>query len=171
MPRTISSLAIAAAAALAVTLPAQASAQTFVTTGRDTMRGLPGTEVAVENIEQDLAADGVTVAAIQADVVRRLQAAGVTVYSSQTANASPAKAYLYVHVSSLKVPTMGIYTMHVAVQLRQTVRSLASNSNIVDAMTWDHNDVVVLPVAQVSGVRTVIDEFVDEFIQDWKSVH
>ena len=159
------------AALFVATFAHAASAQTFVATGKDTLRGLPGVEVAVENLESDVVADGLAVAAIQSDVIRHLQAAGITVYSSQSANPSPAKAYLYVHVSSLKVRASGIYALHVAVQLRQTVRSLVSTSNIVDAMTWDHNDVVVLPIRRAAGVRTVIGEFVDDFGRDWKAVH
>ena len=171
LPRTWPARAIGAAALIASGFASPASAQTFVTTGRGTLRGLPGVEVAVEDLAQDVERDGVTRAAIQADVVNRLQTGGVTVYPSQAANPSPAKAYLYVHVNSLKVLTAGLYVMSVQVQARETVRSLASTTDIVDAMTWDHSDVVVVPISQLSSVRSVIGEFVDDFIRDWKAVH
>jgi len=162
---------IAAAAVFAAAMASPASAQTFVTTGRDTLRGLPGIEVEVENLEQEVERDGLTRAAIQADVANRLRTAGVAVYASQAANPSAAKAYVYVHVTDVKLATGGLYAVNVTVQVRQTVRSLASTSNIVDAMTWDHNDILVVPTAQVADVRTVVDEFVDDLIQEWKSVH
>ena len=169
MRRTIRLIIIAAA--LLAAAPPPGFAQTFVTTGRDTLRGLPGVEVAIENLEADVTADGLTIPAIQSDVVGRLQRAGVPVYSSQVANPSPAKAYVYVRVNNLKLPAAGVYAMSVDVQIRQTVRSLVSTSNIVDAVTWDHADVVVVPVARAADVRMVINEFVDDFIQDWKAVH
>jgi len=171
MPCAIPTTTIVATVILVVVLARPSSSQTFVASGRDTLRGLPGMEVEVENLEQDVERDGLTRAAIQSDVVSRLQAAGVTVYASQTANPSAAKPYLYVHVNSLKLATTGLYAMNVEVHVRQTVRSVATASNIVDAMTWDHSDVIVVPVSQVAGVRTVIQGYVDDLIQDWKAVH
>jgi hypothetical protein len=38
-------------------------------------------------------------------------------------------------------------------------------------MTWEQSNVVVVPVAQVSSVRTEIQEYLGQFIQDWKTVH
>ncbi len=171
MPRSIRSIAAIAAALLVASFPHRASAQTAVTTGKATLRGLPGVEIEVEPLEQDVERDGLTRAMIQADVTNRLRAAGVTVYASQTANPSPGKPYLYVHVNGVKVATPGLWALSIEVQVRETVRSLVTTSDIVDATTWDHDDVLVVPVAQLPSARTVILEFVDDFIQDWKAVH
>jgi hypothetical protein len=154
---------IAGTLALLVAMAPGASAQMFVTTGRDTLRGLPGVEVEVESLEQDIERDGLTVAAIHTDVEQRLRAAGITVYTSQRANPSDAKAYLYVHVNSVKLPAQGLYAIDLQVHVRQTLKSLVTASNIVDAMTWDQTNVVV--------VREEIQSFVDQFIQDWMAVH
>jgi hypothetical protein len=148
-----------------------AIAQTFVPTGRGTLRGLPGVEVMVENLESDIERDGLSRAAIQADVAGALRTAGIGVYATQQANPSDAKAYVYVRVNSIKLQTQGVYAIALDVQLRQTLRSLVTMSNIVDAMTWEQSNVVVVPVAQASSVRTEIQEYVGQFIQDWKAVH
>jgi hypothetical protein len=161
---------VAATVMLLVAAP-PAGAQMFVATGRDTLRGLPGVEVAVEPLETDIEGDGLRRAAIVADVVARLRAAGITIYTSQAANQSAAKAYLYVHVNSVRMRSPAGYAVNVQVHLRQTVRALASNSNIVDAMTWDHANVIVVPVARVATLRSVITSYVDDFISDWKAVH
>src|SRR6187551_90320 len=78
---------------------ADANGQMFVSTGRDTLRGLPGVEVIVEGLQPELERSGLTGAAIRADVERRLRDGGISVYASQTANPSLAKAYLYVHIN------------------------------------------------------------------------
>ena len=171
MPHILTRTRIAAMFAVLVGVAPNASAQMFVPTGRDTLRGLPGVEVAVEPLERDLERDGLTPAAIQSDVKRRLQAGGIIVYTSQTENPSEAKAYLYVLVNSLEVPGQDFHVIGVQVQLRQTLRSLVTASNIVDAMTWDAHDVLAVRIGQVTSVRETIQRYVDQFIRDWTAVH
>src|SRR5690349_18020328 len=125
MPRTTRARVLVSAALLVTAVATSASAQTFVTTGRETLRGLPGVELEVEPLEQDVERDGLARAMIQADVMNRLRAAGVTLYGSQAANPSPAKPYLYVRVNSVKLATAGVWLMNIDVQVRETVRSLA----------------------------------------------
>ena len=148
-----------------------ASAQMFVTTGRDTLRGLPGMEVAIEAFEPELERAGLASAAIRADVVQRLRAAGVTVYASQNENPSEAKPYLYVDVNGVRPGGQNLYAIALQVQVRQTLRSPVTSSNIVDAMTWDARTVLAVPGNNLTSVRAIILEYVDHFIQDWKAVH
>ena len=73
MPHKLTSTRIAAMFAVLVGVAPDASAQMFVATGRDTLRGLPGVEVAVEPLDRDLERDGLTPAAIHSDVERRFR--------------------------------------------------------------------------------------------------
>jgi hypothetical protein len=148
-----------------------AHAQMFVATGRDTLRGLPGVEVAVEVAQPELARRGLDPAAIRADVERRLRAGGVMVYASQAQNPSEAKPYLYVHVNALELPAGAGYAVALQVHVRQTVRSTATSSQIVNAMTWDAHNVVVAPSNGLVAVQEEIDAYVDAFLRDWKAVH
>ena len=145
--------------------------QMFVPTGRDTLRGLPGIEIEVDSLAPEAERDGLTRTAIHADVERQLRAAGITIYASQQENQSPAKAYLYVHVNALKISRQAGYVVAVQVHLRQTVRSLASESNIVNAMTWDTHNVLSVQTSSLQRVRTEIRDYVDQFVQDWRAVH
>lgn len=162
---------IIATFAMLVCIAPRASAQMFVATGHDTLRGLPGVEVVVESVEPELERDGVTRAAIQSEVEQRLKARGIPVYPSQNANPSPAKAYLYVHLTPLKLAPQNLYAIGVQVHVRQTLHSLVTASNIVDAMTWDANDLIAVPIDKVTSVHRTIQESVDRFIQDWLAVH
>ncbi|HEY3162085.1 MAG TPA: hypothetical protein VGJ78_24150 [Vicinamibacterales bacterium] len=152
-------------------LAAHARAQMFITTGRDTLRGLPGVEVAVEPLEPEFERGGLVGAAIQSEAVQRLRAAGITVYASQNENPSEAKPYLYVDVTGVRLGAQNVYAIAVQVQVRQTLRSPVTSSNIVDAMTWDARTVLVVPGSSLASVRATIHQYVDHFIEDWRAVH
>jgi hypothetical protein len=143
------------------------SAQMFVTTGRDTLRGLPGVEVIVEPLQDELEGAGVSTAALRASVEARLRAAGITVFSSQEANTTEAKPYLYVHLNALEIPGQGLHVLAVQVQVRQTVRSLVRPSNIVDAMTWDSHSLVGARTKELPLVTEELLAHVDRFVRDW----
>jgi len=147
------------------------SAQTFAPTGRETLRGLPGIEVQLEAFAPDLERDGLKRSAIQAEVEQQLRAGGIAIYPSQGANPSDAKAYLYVLVNSVKIPGQDQYAINLQVHLRQTLRSLITPTNVVNAMTWDQTDVIVVRTGELPQVRGVIREFIDQFVKDWKTVH
>jgi len=156
---------------LILLLAIDAQAQQFMPTGRDTLRGLPGVEVLVEPLAPELEQSGLRGAVIRANAEAQLRAAGIPIYSSQTENPSPAKAYLYVHVSGLSLPRQG-YALAVQVHLRQTLRSLVTGSAIVNAMSWDQQMVmVVLPGSSMRVVDAELRSLVDRFVQDWRAVH
>jgi hypothetical protein len=149
---------------------ARSDAQMFVPTGRDTLRGLPGIEVVVEGLAPETERDGLTRTAIHDDVTARLRAGGIPLYASQMENASPAKAYLYVHVNVLKL-SPETYAVAIQVHVRQTVRSVATVSQIVNAMTWDTHNIIGVPAKQLRNARAEVLDYVDLFISDWAAVH
>lgn len=154
-----------------VTMWSTGSAQMFVPTGRDTLRGLPGVEVVVEELQPEVERNGVTRAGIRADVAGRLRSSGIPVYDSQGENPSPAKPYLYVHVNALELTGTEAFAVALQVQLRQTVSSVASESQIVNAMTWDVHNVLSVPTSGFDSLRLEIHSYVDMFISDWLAVH
>src|SRR5687768_14421981 len=159
------------AALLAVTVTtasSSASAQMFVATGRDTLRGLPGVEVIVEELGSELEGIGLAGAGIRGAVERRLAQGDVTVYKTQQQNASPAKAYLYVHLNALEVPG-GATAVAAHVQLRQTVKSVVTTSGIVNAMTWDSHNVFAMTNGEAALLTGALMEMVDTFAADWRA--
>ena len=171
MPFMHSRIAVAGSLVLVMGMAADASAQMFITTGRDTLRGLPGVEVQVENFEPELERGGLSRAEVQSEVAQRVRARGIPVYTSQKENPSEAKPYLYVDVNGVRLGGQNLYAIAVQVQLRQTLKSPVTASNIVDAMTWDARTVLVVPASNLSAVRDTIEEYVDQFIRDWMAVH
>ena len=155
---------------LTLLLAIDAQAQQFLSTGRDTLRGLPGVEVLVEPLAPELEQSGLRGSVIRANAEAQLRAGGIQVYSAQTDNPSPAKAYLYVHVSGLSLQRQG-FALAVQVHLRQTLRSLVTGSAIVNAMSWDQQMVMVVPPgSSMRVVEVEVRSLVDQFVQDWRAV-
>lgn len=150
---------------------ATTGAQMSVPTGRDTLRGLPGVEVLVEPLDAAIERGGLSQSAVHTDVETRLRSKGIAVFATQDANPSPAKAYLYVHVNAIALPGNAGYAVAIQVQLRQTLHSLVTNSNVVNAMTWDAHNVVAVPSGGLPEVRNEILSYVDLFVRDWLSTH
>jgi len=163
-------LVLACVGLLIVTAPAPASAQQFIATGRDTLRQLPGVELLVEPLEPEFERAGLTAAALKQTVDARLRAAGILVYDSQMANPSVAKPFLYVQVSGLTVEQQG-FALALQVQLRQTLRSPVTDSNVVNAMTWERQTVVFVPEKDARAVVPEVETLVAAFVQDWRAAH
>ena len=165
--RSAVALAIAVAALF---VEASSARQLFVPTGGHTLRTLPGVEVIVETIPVPLQRAGLTQAAVKADLERWLGAGGITVYQSQPANPSAAKAYLDLRTTVLALRD-GSYAVAVQMHVRQTVKSLATESNIVNAATWETGRLVNVPQSELPRVRDEIRGMAEEFVADWKGVH
>jgi hypothetical protein len=147
-----------------------ASAQMFITTGRDTLRGLSGVEIQLESTPPELRHEELATAALRSAVEKRLRDGGVTVYASQHTNPSDAKAYLYVQLTALSV-TESVQAVSIQVHVRQTVRSAVTPSNIVNAMTWDAHTIAAVGARDGAELRALVLEMVDRFVTDWRAVH
>jgi len=146
-----------------------ASAQPVVATGRETLRGLPGVEVAVEDVPE-LPQPELATSALHIAVEQRLRAGGITVYPTQAANPAEAKAYVYVHLNALPLGGQ-MHAVAIQVQLRQTVRSTVTKAIIVNAMTWEKYTVAAATAAEGAQLRDLVLEMVDHFVADWRAVH
>jgi len=103
-------------------------------------------------------------------VEQRLRAGGIAVYATQAANPSTAKAYVYVQLTALALPG-SLRAASIQVHLRQTVRSTVTESNIVDAMTWDTHTIAAVMPGEGGQLRDLVLEMVGRFVDDWRAVH
>jgi hypothetical protein len=162
--------AAVAAIIVALFVVALSAGQLFVPTGGHTLRALPGVEIIVETVPLPLQRAGLTQAALAADVERWLRAGGVTVFSSQAANPSAAKAYLDVRTTAL-VLRDGTYAVAVEMHVRQTVASVVTESRIVNAATWETGRLVNVAQADLPRLGDEIRGMTEEFLAEWKAAH
>jgi hypothetical protein len=104
---------------------------------RETLRGLQGIEVLMENIAPEAEPDGLTTRQVQTDVELRLRQSGIRVLSREEGRTTPGRPSLYINVNTSKRDGRGFYAYHVTVALNQDVwlaRDLAIQS--LETTTW-----------------------------------
>ena len=134
---------------------------------RASLTGLTRVSVVVEDLSAVAGKSGLTGAALQSDVERRLRQAGITV-------AADADAYLYVHVtvadpgSSLPLP----YVVEVALMQEVTLpRGLRTRTPLQCATWWVNSLGMSGPDRLRTGVSDRVAEFADQFIRAFRSVN
>lgn len=104
--------------------------------GDDVLRGLQGVNVVVEGMRPDIELAGLTQHAILTDTELELRRCGVPVVTrEQSAHQAP-QAFLYVRVSTIKLPLNSAYAYDVAVRLCENVYLVRRDALVLGAPTW-----------------------------------
>jgi hypothetical protein len=138
---------------------------------RETLRGLPGVHVLVEQIpDQEIQRRGLTVEYLKTQVELRLRSYGITVLDEEQCLQSTLGPYLYVNVNII-VRGDGLVAYSVSVGLKQTV-TLGTNGNTCSATTWLESSVGMVGL---DSAREAIDRYVranvDMFVNDFLAVN
>lgn len=141
---------------------------------RQTMAGLKGVSVAVENpqpnIQKYAQRYGLTREQIQKDVEQRLVKAGVTVLNQEQWKKTPGRPVLYVNVNTHLYQKYW-YSYTVSVELRQIV-TLEANPNVKTlADTWSIDMAAVANIGTLGTIKDNVAMLTDKFIEVWKSVN
>lgn len=152
-------------------LPAQEPVATSPhVVARDTLRGLNGVHVVVEELRPDAVKDGLTKDAIEEKVVQRLWDAGVRVLMEDQWTIAEGAPYLYVNVNAVK--SRDLYVYAVDLQLNQNVRLERLPSVVVAATTWTTGcRVGAVSAESVPILAQVAEQSVDRFIQDYRAAN
>lgn len=134
---------------------------------RATLTGLTTMSVVVEGLPPIAEKNGLTTAALQSDVTRRLRQAGLSIVED-------ADAYLYVHVTvadagaSLPLP----YLVDVSLMQEVTLPRGLKTRTPLQCPTWGLNRLGLAGPTLVRGAVTDrVTEFVDQFIAAYRSVN
>ena len=134
---------------------------------RVSLTGLTTLSVVVEDLAPVAQKNGVTQAALESEVERRLRQAGISITSD-------ADAYLYVHVivaepgSSLPLP----YVIDVALMQEVTLPRGLKTRTPLQCQTWWVNSLGLTgPDRLRAAVGDRVNEFVDQFIRAYRSVN
>jgi len=135
---------------------------------RQSLKGLKGIYVLVEELKPEVERAGLTEEAIQTDVELKLRLAGIPVLEDLANLASP--YYLYVAVSTNHMSD-GIWPFHISVELVQKVLLDRDRSTISYSSTWSTGSTGRVGKAKVRTVRDSIKDLVDRFINAYLSVN
>lgn len=137
---------------------------------RETLCGLKGVMVFIEDIDSDVEKHGLTRALIQKEVESRLRHADIPVLTREEAYDTPGKPYLYL---SLTTHNTGIdlYSYSVRIEFNQDVSLIREPSIRTSATTWIANVVGIVGAQNLSAVTEDVIELTDKFIHDYLAVN
>jgi len=101
---------------------------------RESLRGLQGVEIVVEDIKSDTQGDGLSQEPIRAAVELILRSRGIRVLTRSERSEMPSKPYLSVHLGTDK-HSSGQYSFNARVELRQAVSLVPRPQHIMLAPT------------------------------------
>jgi len=136
----------------------------------ESLKGLEGVEVLVEELKADLENYNLTAIDIQTDVESKLREAGIKVLSKEeNEKIQPGrKPYLYVKINSYK-PTWKreVIVFHIDIALKQQV-TLPEHPKYYEksfyAPTWYKSQLGAVAPRNISKIREAVEELIDKFI-------
>jgi len=134
---------------------------------RETLRGIKGGGVMIEDMQPEIERDGLTKNQIQTDVELKLRMAGFNVLSKKEVLKAPGGPWFGVVVNSFKV-SRSLYAYTVEVELWQDVY-FERNGQGSKAPTWSTGYLGIAP--GLDHIRSKIKDYVDIFINAWLSVN
>jgi hypothetical protein len=138
----------------------------------ESLKGLEGVEVLVEELKADLENYNLTVLDIQTDVEAKLRAAGIKVLSKEeNEKIQPFhKPYLYVKINSYKPSwRKEVIAFHIEIALKQLVTVPAEHAKYYEksfyAPTWYKRRLGVVFPRDIPKIIEAVNELTDKFIE------
>ena len=148
--------------------------KTFPVSCAESLKGLKGVEVLVEELKADLENYNLTAIDIQTDVESKLREAGIQVLSKEEneKNQSSHKPYLYVKIDSCK-PTWRkeVIAYHIEIALKQLVTIPSEHAQFYEkpfyAPTWYKSQLGVIFPRDIFKIRDEVNALMDKFIASY----
>jgi hypothetical protein len=133
---------------------------------QDTLRGLKGVMVFIEDIDTDVENHGLTKVLLKRKVESRLRQADIPVLTRDEAFDIPGKPYLYL---SLTTHNTGVelYSYSILMEFNQDVCMVRDPSVRASATTWVANVVGIVGAANLPAVTEDVIVLTDKFIHDY----
>jgi hypothetical protein len=138
---------------------------------RQTLAGLRGVSIVVEDVNPEAEKDGLTAATLHTDIQQKLRQAGVAVLTEDQAARAPGAPHLYLKLSAMKHGA-GFYAYHIQLGVRQSVILLRASRGIVFATTWSAPEGLgTVAWANLPSIRDDVKAKVDQFIKAYFAVN
>jgi hypothetical protein len=152
-------------------------------TERESLRGVRGISVVVDEIKPELARGALTRERIQSDVETKLRKAGIHVYGPYdvvlTTPKPTTRPFLYVNLSSVSSRRYpGLHAVSITVDFHQNAvlarpfdEQSSPRQSSSTVTTW-HSDVVAfIQLSDLSRLREQIAALIDKFVSDYLAVN
>ena len=151
-------------------------AESFPLSSMESLRGLKGVEVLVEELSPELENFSLTMLQIQTEVEAKLRTAGIDILSKEeNEQVQPlSKPYLYIKVSSHKPGARREFiAFNVGIGLNQQVvrRSLYSGKKCFYATTWYTSLVGIAGRKNITDIIDAVKELTGKFIEAYQNVN
>ena len=149
------------------------TAQAAVSHGeRESLKGLPGIKVVIDDIKSDAQADGLSEEAIRTAVELILRSNGIQVLTQSEWLTAPSGPYLYVMVNPIKAKTGSYYAVGIIVQLNQRVSLVHRPAHTMAATTYEMSVVGIYPTPLLrSLISDIIEPYIKTFANDFLAVN
>jgi len=138
-----------------------------VSKGRDTLVGLPGVNVLVEELNPEVQKYGLMKQALQTDVELQLRRYGIKVLSEDERLRTRGMPSLYVRVTCVIHEPFAAVGIEVKVQEIALLTTRYPVMSCIDAITWEKSCVVIVGVLKIETMRENVHDLVNEFINDY----
>ena len=136
----------------------------------ESLRGLQGVRVTVEDIDPEAERNGLTKSQIQVVVESELRKAGIKVLTEEEWSSTPGSAILYGNVNTHK-SSHGPYSFNISVELVQRVALFRNPYFARSAPTWNTGSVGTVGASNLRNIYDSVKDTVDIFINDYLSVN
>ncbi|MFC1814723.1 hypothetical protein ACFL0M_02040 [Thermodesulfobacteriota bacterium] len=140
----------------------------FGDSDEESLRGIKGFNVSVEEFDPELERDGLTIGLIQTDIELKLRMAGIKVLPEGELFKEPGMPYLYILVNGKKLINMNEYVYNINVLVYQNAL-LIRNKEQYSVQTWDTSLIGGSP--DIQDIRQSIKDLMDDFLADYLSVN
>jgi len=136
----------------------------------ESLRGLKGVEVIVEDIKPEAERDGLTRNHVKVAVELEIRKAGIKILTREESLSMPGSPYLYVNVNLFKHKP-GVYAFNIFIGCHQTVALLRNSSIITHAPTWTRRTVGMIAMPNLRDLYAFIKDDINIFINDYLTVN
>ena len=132
---------------------------------RESLYGLEGVRVLVENLNPAIEKDGLLTSRLQTDVEEEFSKAGIPVLPRN--EIGPTDPLLYININAYKLDEIYFYSIHV--EFHQLVILAREPSIEIQAPTWRVGSVGSVGSANLYQIRGDVKEYIQAFIGDYKA--
>jgi hypothetical protein len=133
---------------------------------KDTLCGLKGVMVFIEDIDTDVENHGVSKSLLKKEVESRLRQADIPVLTADEAFNMLGKPYLYLNLTTHNTG-IELYSYSLRIEFNQDVSMIRDPSIKASASTWIANVVGIVGASNLPAVTKDVTQLTDKFIHDY----